>query len=79
MNDRKKNEYYLPVSPPSLTIRHPVESVPGYWQLVQRKGHSLERKAKGINPSSIFSVVLRTVFSQHTEMPKIACLNLNLS
>lgn len=79
MNDRKKKEYYLPVSPPSLTIGHPVESVPGYWQLGQRKGHSLDGKAKGINPSSIFSVVHGTVFSQHTEMPKVACLNLNLS
>lgn len=79
MNDRKKNEYYLPASPPSLTIGHPVESVPGYWQLVQRKGHSLDGEAKGINPSSIFSDVHWTVFSQHNEMPKIACLNLNLS
>lgn len=31
MNDRKKKDYYLLVSPPSLTIGHPVESVPGYW------------------------------------------------
>lgn len=30
MNDRKNNEYYLPVSPRSMTIGHPVKSVPGY-------------------------------------------------
>lgn len=30
MNDRKNKEYYLPVSAQSMTIGHPVESVPGY-------------------------------------------------